>query len=417
MNDIKQYFRKDWALLTALFILAVIIRLVIVYIFSWNRGPHFENYMIANFIVQGKGYSYRWGPDALIQTTALLPPIYTYFIVFFMKLFAEPLRPIYIAQAFLSALIIIPSFYFGKKLSGDRKTGIIAALLVAFFPEIAIEPSKLISEPLFIPCVILIFYLYLKWKGQFSQNFRYFNFLWLGLIIGITTLIKTTGSLIVLALFIGLILEKKYRLRYLKAAIVMGLGFFIAISPWLVRNYIVFNKPMMIASNFGFNLWRGNNPFASGTEYQPDGKVAESAFSEQYLEYLRINRPVDEIKMNKFYFDEAIRYIKSNPGRYVKLTLKRMFYFLTIDFTHPLTKNVYYIGGYLFALIFGIWGYILLNRRKLLDRVFWIVPVIFFCFYTPVVYVPRFRLIPVLILILFSAIPLNELWKKLRPQS
>ena len=415
MKDIfKRYFQKDWFVLLLVYIAAVIFRSAIVYIFSWNRGPHFENYMIASNIILGKGYWFGWSGDIPKQPTALLPPIYTYFLVVFMKLFENPLRIIYISQSFLNALGIIPAFYFGKHLIKNRTAGIIAACLFAFFPEIAIEPSKLISEPLFIPCVVLVFYLYLKWKAQFGQNRKYLNFFWLGLILGTATLIKTTGSLIILALFLGLAIEKKHRFKYIKAAVIMGFGFFIAISPWLIRNYIVFNKPLMIASNFGYNLWRGNNPFASGTEYQPNGEVSESALSEEYREYLRQNRPQQEIAMDKFYFNEAIKCIKHDPVRYIKLILKRIFYFIAIDLTHPLTKNIYYIGGYVFALFFGIWGYILLYKRKLLDPAFWIMPIIFFCFYVPVVYVPRFRLIPVLILLLFSAIPLNDIWEKLK---
>ncbi|MCD6163229.1 MAG: hypothetical protein J7K40_12590 [candidate division Zixibacteria bacterium] len=52
---------------------------------------------------------------------------------------------------------------------------------------------------------------------------------------------------------------------------------------------------------------------------------------------------------------------------------------------------------------------ILSKRKGRLDSVFIIIPIAFFCFYTPIVNVPRFRLVAILILLIFSSIPITRL--------
>lgn len=407
MNNTKIY-KKDWFILMVIYILALLTRIIGIYIFSWNRGPHFENYEIAQYIVEGKGYWWDWHHTIPPQPTALLPPIYTYFLVFFMKLFDNPCRVIYIVQSFLNALIVLPAFYIGKHLGG-KKTGIVAACLFAFFPEVAIEPAKLISEPLFTPCIILAFYLFLIYKERLVETGSYRQFIWLGILLGITTLIKTTASLVTLACFTSLFFAGIKKKTYYFAIAIMFLGFFIATFPWNLRNFIVMEKPMLFTSNFGFNIWRGNHPWGSGTEYIDPNTVSEAKLPPEYLEYLEKNRPQTETELDKFYLSEAIGFIKDDPKMYASRTLKRMLYFITIDPTHPLTRNILYIGGYLFVLFFGIWGMILSKRKGRLDSVFIIIPIAFFCFYTPIVNVPRFRLVAILILLIFSSIPVTRI--------
>ncbi|MCD6163228.1 MAG: glycosyltransferase family 39 protein [candidate division Zixibacteria bacterium] len=341
MNNSKVY-QKDWFILIAIYILALITRIVGVYVFSWNRGPHFENYQIAQYIVDGKGYWWDWNHTIPPQPTALLPPIYTYFLVFFMKIFDNPCRLIYIVQSFLNALIVLPAFYLGKHL-GSKKAGIIAACLFAFFPEVAIEPAKLISEPLFTPCIILAFYLFLIYKERLVETGSYRQFIWLGILLGITTLIKTTASLVALACFASLFFAGIKKKKYYLAIAIMFLGFFIATFPWNLRNLIVMEKPMLFTSNFGYNLWRGNHPWGSGTGYLDSNNQSEAKLSPEYLEYLEKNRPQTETELDKFYLNEALRFIKDDPKMYASRTLKRMLFFITIDPTHPLTRNALYI--------------------------------------------------------------------------
>ena len=64
----------------------------------------------------------------------------------------------------------------------------------------------------------------------------------------------------------------------------------IVISPYLTRNYLIFEK-FTITKSFGYNLWKGNN-IDSGVE----GSESTKAF-----EHDNINIKINKIPKNKEY--------------------------------------------------------------------------------------------------------------------
>jgi hypothetical protein len=163
---------------------------------------------------------------------------------------------------------------------------------------------------------------------------------------------------------------------------------------------------------YGFNLWRGNHPGATGTPRIDPDNVIESALDPKYRKYIEENHPQTELELDKFYYDEAVRFIKDNPGEFAWLTVKRILYFITFDPTHPLTRNVVYLGGHLFLLVFGFWGAILLRRNNRLDNIFIILPLVALFFYAPVIMLPRYRLFFTMVLLWLSSVPIASVLLK-----
>lgn len=404
---IKYVFQNDRRALISIYLIALIIRVAIIVAAAWNRGIHFENAQIAEYIISGQGYNWDWYKSIPPQPTAILPPIYTYFLAFFMAVFANPARLIYFSQAILNSLGIIPGFYLGKFLA-DRKTGVVTAGLFALFPEMAYAPTKMISEPLALPLVILVVFLYLRIKKRSEEDNSVRGFFWLGLLMGVAALVKMSIAFIFLSCVLGLLFSRGINRLSTRSMILMGIGFVIAVSPWTIRNTIVFDRFVPLRTMYGFNLWRGNHPGATGTPRINPDETVESALDPEYQKYIDENHPQTELELDKFYYDEAVRFIKENPGEFVWLTIKRIVYFITFDPTHPLTRNVVYLGGHLFLLLFGIWGAILLKREKNLDNIFIIIPLVALFFYAPVVMLPRYRLFFTLVLLLLSTVPLGK---------
>jgi len=401
----KRLLDKNWQILALIYVIAVIARITIVCLYSWNTGLHFETVQIARYLINGYGYSWDWYKMIPPQPTAILAPLYTYFIALFMMIFDEPARYIYIVQAVLNSLVIIPGYFLGKYYGGT-KNGLILAIILGVFPEITYMPVKMVAEVISIVMVFLGIYLYLKYKDDLIANHKTTGFIWLGILLGIATLIKDNSAFIFLACFIGLLFIRINYKIWLKAAFLFGLAFTLTISPWLVRNYIVFDKPVF-RTMYGFNLWRGNHPCATGTGRLANGFGSETCLDQKYLDYIEKNHPSTELGIDKFYKDEAIKFIKADKMRYAELTLKRLFYFIVIDPTHPLTKSFVYISGYIFTMVFGIWGGIILYRRKKLDRIYILLPILFIIAYVPVIIIPRYRLILIWLLLILSSISIT----------
>ncbi len=408
---ISRLFRSDGSAITTAFLLALLFRIAIIILVAWDRGIHFENAQIARFIVSGQGYIWDWYGTILPQPTAILPPIYTYFIAFFMAIFENSSLWIYFSQAILNSFGVISSFYLGKLL-WDRRAGVVAAFLFALLPEMAYTPTKMISEPLVIPIIIFILIVYLKMKKKLDTEKIGKGFLLLGMLLGLAALIKMSVTFILLSCGLGILLSRGISKATLKSIILIGLGFGIVVSPWSIRNTVVFKKFVPLRTMYGFNLWRGNHPGATGTPRIDPDNVIESALDPKYRKYIEENHPQTELELDKFYYDEAVRFIKDNPGEFAWLTVKRILYFITFDPTHPLTRNVVYLGGHLFLLVFGFWGAILLRRNNRLDNIFIILPLVALFFYAPVIMLPRYRLFFTMVLLWLSSVPIASVLLK-----
>jgi hypothetical protein len=87
---------------------------------------------------------------------------------------------------------------------------------------------------------------------------------------------------------------------------------FVTLTPWLLRNYAVFGR-FIIKSNFGLELKIGNNP--KGLYTHPGGL----SIREEFTQYVRLG----EMKYMDWCYDEAMKFIKENPGKFLLLTLRR----------------------------------------------------------------------------------------------
>jgi hypothetical protein len=118
----------------------------------------------------------------------------------------------------------------------------------------------------------------------------------------------------------------------------ISLVFFISIlvvSPWLVRNFLVFKKFPLLKSTTGLNLWLGNNPSSSGTFFSKSGDDLNTIISQKFPEALKLS----EVEQDAIFYREAMDYIKAHPVHYVKSVFKRLYYYWWFPPDELITKN------------------------------------------------------------------------------
>jgi hypothetical protein len=96
--------------------------------------------------------------------------------------------------------------------------------------------------------------------------------------------------------------------------------FWAVITPWLVRNYVVFHKFILIRGDLGSELRAGNNPLAEGSwvrEYRAGNNPVVLA------EFQRMGEVAHDAKQGRL----AIEWIKENPARFVSLSFRRFYCF------------------------------------------------------------------------------------------
>lgn len=223
----------------------------------------------------------------------------------------------------------------------DRRSALFTLAILAIWPDYIALTLVASKEHFVILLLLLAAFLY-----QSTEKVS-LNILIAGISLGLACLFQP-GCLPFVAFFI--FYEIVCGTSGLKSAgrlFVLILFMCIAISPWSYRNYQVLNEFVPISSNGGYNLYRANNPLATGG-YTDRGEVDLSH--------------LDELEQSKQGKELALKWIKEEPLDFFMLTLTKQYLFLGDN-----------SSGVFAALKRGLdwngWKY---NLPKLIANLYWI---------------------------------------------
>jgi 4-amino-4-deoxy-L-arabinose transferase-like glycosyltransferase len=388
------------------------LRSAVILFISDYQSPIYEYMLIAKNLLGGKGYSWTdWGFMPM-QPTSFMPPLYVYWCAFFMWLSAGNYLPLYVAQALVAASGVVPAYRVGARMFSPR-TGMIFAVLYTVYPEMIFLSSRPVPEFMYIVLCLWIIYLYLLLLEKASGSRSAFHIALLtGLIGGIATLFKEGSVVVIGAVLLALLIRKRPVATTLMSHVIpMVIAGIVVLTPWMVRNWLVQGRFIPIRTAYGLNLWLGNHEGATGTGYTVDGKYARYTLSPEYGAYMQRAMPEDEQDRDDFYGREAIRFIRTNPGEYLALCAKRLWYFVWFVPVHPLAKNLIYRFSYVLLLLVAMPGIVMALLHKRLDPVIVIVFAGFAALYVPTLIMPRYRIVPVLLLLLLASYALTLVWE------
>ena len=159
-------------------------------------------------------------------------------------------------------VIMIMVFKLGLHWFG-RDAAVMATALVAFWPNLIFFTSILSSELFFIMLVLLGLWLWEK-RGQ-----GWWPLLLGGLVWGLACYVRPVALLLPVALVFAALPSGAVATFHRAGRAVAVIAIMLAVlSPWTMRNYQLFGEPVLVSTNFGPNLWMGNNPDSRG-EYMP----------------------------------------------------------------------------------------------------------------------------------------------------
>ncbi|HEV2113403.1 MAG TPA: glycosyltransferase family 39 protein [Terriglobales bacterium] len=281
--------------------------------FGWETGR------LARSIASGEGFSSPF--DDHTGPSAWVAPLYPYFLAGVFKLFGIYTNTsAWIALAvncIFSALTCIPIYFIGKELFGI-KVAKWTAWLWALAPFSIYWAIRFAWETSF--ATMLFAFAFLLAVRMEQQN-RLSRWLWFAFVWGLIAL--SNPSLLTFLPFAGFwVLYRQHRRGDMKFrwAFYSGLLFCAMIAPWMVRDYVVFHKLILIRGNFGVELRLGNGPKA-------DGQLKAYLHPTQDpLEFERY-RTMGEVTYAKMRGQQAMEWIKQNPGRFAEISLIRFYYY------------------------------------------------------------------------------------------
>lgn len=158
--------------------------------------------------------------------------------------------------------------------------------------------------------------------------------------------------------------------RSLRPAVLFVLAFSVTISPWMVRNAVVFGRPVLGSTLTGYNLYRENSQLPTGHYLHfVAGTEADQAVASLFTRRTDLTGKETEAQMDAVYREEALRIIEAYPARYALLSLARL-PMLWFNWTVPQGYGMSYgLHGYLYAcqqallLLAALWGTKYLRRQ------------------------------------------------------
>ena len=410
----KLLSRGPW--LIALAVLALVARVAAVVILSDRHTAYYEYMLIARNLLSGLGYSFDDDGGMPMQPTSLFPPGYVYWCVAFMWISPHNYLPLYLAQAAVGASGVFPAYMAGNGFWG-RPAGLGFAAAYAIFPEMIVLTVRPVPEWLYVVVFLWLLVLYLSFRSKLPAAGIPFGLAAVfGVVAGLGMLIKATVLLQVVAVFLALLLLMRRRLAVLvRQTWPVALTMLVILAPWVVRNYRVQHRWIPLRTGIGQSLWIGNNAVSEGSLWTADGRkvrfalLAESDFHS--------HMPDDEQDRDDYYLSHALSFVRDNPWEYARLCVNRLAYFLWFDPNHPLARNAVYRVSYVFLLAIAAVGTFLSLRRRRLDPVLPLTYLLYLLFYVPVLSAPRYRIIPVLLLLLvasYAAVSLYDRWRERR---
>lgn len=336
--------------------------------------------------------------DGVLIPTVYMPPLYIYFIYFIDLIIPEYfdlVKSIIILQIFLSAISII-IFYRINLNFFSNNISFFSTLLFSFFPIYIYSSLQIssISLQIFLNLTFIFYVL----KILKNNKKRLYNIM-LGLISGLSILLR--GEFILIFL-LSLIYMKIFSKIEYKKILITFLVTLTIISPYLVRNYVVFEK-ITITKSFGYNLWKGNN-----IESNIEGSESNLAFNaggiRTKINELKKDRMYD-FNYDKIFFDNSINFIIDDPVLFFKRYVKKFMAFIFFNYESEY-KNYYHplnIFPLIFLSITFLTGIILSSKKKEIKYNF----LIFNLFLTIAIFaaffiLPRYKLVILPIQLLIS---------------
>jgi 4-amino-4-deoxy-L-arabinose transferase-like glycosyltransferase len=291
----------------------------------WHRTYHVpparaaEVTCIAAHIATDKGFSSPFCTDT--GPTAWVAPVYPYFVSLAFRLFgpfSETAAAFVLSlQCVMAAATGMAIYALGKRTLGER-VGFWAAWIWAVSPFFFRWPTSWMWD---FPASALILTLILIVTLDLARSGSTKLWLGLGALWGFVALLNPALlSLLPFSVAYAAFGNYEARRQWVRGLAIAAMLFLGIITPWLIRNAVVFGRPVFLRSNYWFEFHLGNYRYSNGMGFggkHPAGNPSEMA------KYIRLGEQ-DYIQAAK---SSALRFVREYPGEFLILTLHRIVWF------------------------------------------------------------------------------------------
>jgi 4-amino-4-deoxy-L-arabinose transferase-like glycosyltransferase len=324
--------------------------------FGWEMGR------IARSIATGHGFGSPTDLDT--GPSAWAPPVYPCILAGVFKLFGVYSR----ASAFVilsfnslfAALTCLTIYGIAQRIYGSA-VALGAAWTWAVFPYVIYWPTRVVWETSFTTFLLSLALLLTLRMGDRPPSHRawiLFGALWALIVLTNTAL----GSMLPFCL-LWILYRRGLARKQILGAVLCVFSAVVIVSPWLVRNYVVFGKFIFVRDNLPLELHTANTEESSGLWTRNEHPGNDDAAMHEF-------QRLGEIQFMDSKREEFQQFVRYHPGEFVWFTLKRAFYFWAAPPSLTITSNGYDLGfarhtGFLLGAVLAFAGLWLTIRKRI----------------------------------------------------
>jgi hypothetical protein len=291
---------------------------------------------IASNIAHGRGYAdvftIRNGVPVPGEPSAYYPPGYPYFlgsIAWLQRVGVLPHglpRVAGVAQALLGSATVVLVGVLGRNV-WSRRAGVIAAAILAVYPNLVMHAAALLSETLFIFLFVAAVVTLVPAAGRPGPLSRG-RLALAGVLFALSVLVRpvSLAALPLLALVWWLQGRKEGRgIGLRRAGVQVGwlLGCTVLlVVPWTIRNAVRMHAFVPLSTNNGDNLCIGYSPEANGAF-----RLAKACITKD----VAVDGSRAEVRHDHEATHLAVKYATADPGRIPWLVTRRFYYLMQRD--------------------------------------------------------------------------------------
>ena len=390
-----------------IFLLALFLRGALIFIWhETGHGQHVSDdgtgyYDLAENLVAGKGFT-SYG-----KATTHRPPLYPFFIAFFVKLGVPFPLGVQIGQAALGALSCAILFFIAK-LAFDERVGLIASLIQSLDYASVRQVVATMPEILFVFFLLAAFYSLEKGAREGSGP----RFGAAGIFVGLSLLTRETLLVFIpVIIFWMMIRDRPWKVRLGSAGIFLT-ALSLTLAPWIVRNSRVVGKPVLVTTRAGHTFYLANNPRTTGGRTGGDWDYrTDTSFpvGDPNLP------PFESLEANRYLFAEGWNFIRTQPGSFLRLMGRKIVnMWRPYQSDSPLFAKALTALTYLPVMILGFVGIFLTRERWRELFLFQSFLVYLFLLHTVLIAIIRYRFPAMPVFSLFAAFTLVRIGEKRR---
>jgi 4-amino-4-deoxy-L-arabinose transferase-like glycosyltransferase len=241
-----------WSALLTIVAAAVAIRVVYTLVEAPWPPPGLDDQFyfsaLPKLLADGHGFvaPFKLTFDHVQVPTAEHPPLYSVVLAGPALIGLDSPDAQRLAGSAFGAITIVAVGLLGRRLAGDR-AGLLAAGLAAVYPTLVVADGALMSESLYgmlVALSLLAAYRLLDAPGAGRAVV-------LGALTGLTALTRGEALLLLPLVLIPLLWRHGWQREGVRPTVVALLAFIVVLAPWTARNWIEFDRPVLIATNSG----------------------------------------------------------------------------------------------------------------------------------------------------------------------